>query len=82
MKDKVFGVFQKIGRSFLLPIAVLPFAGLLLGVGFSLIGSNVVSEGTFLFKLLSVLGDAGDAVFLILPLLLCVAVSLGLAKKI
>ena len=29
MKDKIFGVLQRIGRSFMLPIAVLPVAGLL-----------------------------------------------------
>ena len=36
MKDKLFGVLQKMGRSFLLPIAVLPVAGLLLGIGSTL----------------------------------------------
>ena len=33
MKDKIFGVLQRVGRSFMLPIAILPVAGLLLGVG-------------------------------------------------
>ena len=33
MKDKIFGVLQRVGRSFMLPIAVLPVAGLLLGIG-------------------------------------------------
>lgn len=81
MKDKLFGTLQKMGRTFLLPIAVLPFAGLLLGIGFSLTSSGMIAEGSFLYKLLCVLGDCGDAVFMILPLLLCVAVALGLAKK-
>ena len=31
MKDKIFGVLQRVGRSFMLPIALLPVAGLLLG---------------------------------------------------
>ena len=35
MKDKIFGVLQRIGRSFMLPIAILPVAGLLLGIGSS-----------------------------------------------
>ena len=35
MKDKVFGVLQRVGRSFMLPIAILPVAGLLLGIGSS-----------------------------------------------
>ena len=33
MKDKIFGVLQRVGRSFMLPIAILPVAGLLLGIG-------------------------------------------------
>ena len=35
MKDKIFGVLQRVGRSFMLPIAILPVAGLLLGIGSS-----------------------------------------------
>ena len=35
MKDKAFGVLQRVGRSFMLPIALLPVAGLLLGIGSS-----------------------------------------------
>ena len=33
MKDKIFSVLQRVGRSFMLPIAILPVAGLLLGIG-------------------------------------------------
>ena len=33
MKDKLFGVLQRVGRSFMLPIAILPVAGLFLGIG-------------------------------------------------
>ena len=33
MKDRIFGVLQRVGRSFMLPIAILPVAGLLLGIG-------------------------------------------------
>ena len=33
MKDKIFGVLQRVGRSFMLPIAILPVAGLFLGIG-------------------------------------------------
>ena len=81
MKDKLFGVLQKMGRSFLLPIAVLPVAGLLLGIGSTLTSSGYIPEDTFIYKLLCVLGDCGDMVFGILPLLLCVAVALGLARQ-
>lgn len=33
MKNKIFGVLQRVGRSFMLPIAILLVAGLLLGIG-------------------------------------------------
>ena len=43
MKDKIFGVLQRIGRSFMLPIAILPVAGLLLGVGSSFTNATYLS---------------------------------------
>lgn len=42
MKDKIFGVLQRIGRSFMLPIAILPVAGLLLGVGSSFTNATMI----------------------------------------
>ena len=42
MKDKIFGVLQRVGRSFMLPIAILPVAGLLLGVGGSLTNETML----------------------------------------
>ena len=41
MKDKIFGVLQRVGRSFMLPIAILPVAGLLLGIGSSFTNATV-----------------------------------------
>lgn len=84
MKDTIFSTLQKIGKSFMLPIAVLPIAGLLLGVGSTLTNperSTFIKEGSFLFKLFSVLTDSGNIVFGLLPLLFAVAVALGLAKN-
>lgn len=84
MKDKIFGTLQKIGKSFMLPIAVLPVAGLLLGVGSTLTNpdrTTFIKEGSFLFNFLSVLTDCGNIIFGILPLLFAVAVALGLAKN-
>lgn len=84
MKNNIFGALQKMGKSFMLPIAVLPIAGLLLGVGSTLTNperSTFVQEGSFLFKLLSVLTDGGNVIFGILPLLFTVAVAIGLAKQ-
>ena len=44
MKDKIFGVLQRIGRSFMLPIAILPVAGLLLGVGSSFTNATMIAD--------------------------------------
>ena len=43
MKDKIFGVLQRVGRSFMLPIAILPVAGLLLGIGGSFSNETMLS---------------------------------------
>lgn len=90
MKDKLFGVLQRIGRSFMLPIAVLPVAGLLLGIGSSFTNEStiemyglqgVLGEGTFLHALLLVMNAVGGAVFDHLPLLFAVGVAIGMSKK-
>ena len=43
MKDKIFGVLQRVGRSFMLPIALLPVAGLLLGIGSSFTNETMLA---------------------------------------
>ena len=43
VKDKIFGVLQRIGRSFMLPIAILPVAGLLLGIGSSFTNETTIA---------------------------------------
>lgn len=81
---------QRLGRTFMLPIALLPVAGLMLGIGASFTGESFVTlyglewllgEGTMLFAVLSVFKDAGDVIFANLPLLFAVGVALGLAKE-
>ncbi len=85
-----FGLLQRIGRAFMLPIALLPVAGLLLGVGSSLTNphtveayhlTSVLGEGTLLNGILTLMSFAGQAVFNNLPLLFALGVALGLAKK-
>lgn len=44
MKKKIFGVLQRIGRSFMLPIAVLPIAGMFLGIGSSLTNEATIAS--------------------------------------
>ena len=90
MKDKIFGVLQRVGRSFMLPIAVLPVAGLLLGFGGSFTNATmieayglqgVLGEGTLLHSLLMVLNGCGNIIFANLPLIFAIGVSIGMAKK-
>ncbi len=90
MKDKIFGVLQRVGRSFMLPIAILPVAGLFLGIGGSFTNETMLSTyglmgimgpGTLINSFLTVLSKAGDIVFANLPLLFAMGVAIGMAKK-
>ena len=90
MKDQVFGVLQRVGRSFMLPIALLPIAGLLLGIGSSFTNATtlatyhltgIIHEGNFLYTLLDVMSQTGNAVFANLALLFAMGVAIGMAKK-
>ncbi len=90
MKDKIFGVLQRVGRSFMLPIAILPVAGLLLGIGSSFTNETTIAtyglqgilgSGTLLNSLLVIMNKVGSAVFDNLPLIFAVGVAIGMAKK-
>ncbi len=90
MKDKIFGVLQRVGRSFMLPIAILPVAGLLLGIGGSLTNEtmlqtyglmNIMGPGTVLNAVFQVMSKAGDIVFANLPIIFAIGVAIGMAKK-
>ncbi|WP_297130827.1 PTS transporter subunit IIABC [Terrisporobacter sp.] len=90
MKEKIFGVLQRVGRSFMLPIAILPVAGLFLGIGGSFTNEtmlnayglmSIMGPGTPVNAFLSVLNDAGNIVFANLPLLFAMGVAIGMAKK-
>lgn len=90
MKDKIFGVLQRVGRSFMLPIALLPVAGLLLGIGSSFTNpttleaynlAGVIKEGGILYTILSIMSKTGEVVFDNLPLLFAMGVAIGMAKN-
>ena len=90
MKDKIFGVLQRVGRSFMLPIAILPVAGLLLGIGGSFTNGTMISAyhlegllgpGTMLNGFLNILNSCGNVVFENLPLLFAIGVAVGMAKQ-
>jgi len=88
-KGDSFGVLQRVGRAFMLPIALLPIAGLLLGVGASLTNASmleaygltgIMGEGTLLYSIFTVLSSVGSVIFDNLPLLFALGVALGMAQ--
>ena len=90
MKDKIFGVLQRVGRSFMLPIAILPVAGLLLGLGQSFTNETmlktygllgIMGPGTILYAIFRVMSDAGNIVFANLPIIFAMGVAIGMAKR-
>ena len=90
MKDKIFGVLQRVGRSFMLPIALLPVAGLLLGIGSSFTNetmlaayglNSIIHPGTLIYTILDVMSQTGSAVFNNLALLFAMGVAIGMARK-
>lgn len=86
----VFGVLQRVGRSFMLPIALLPIAGLLLGIGASFTNATMISaynlqwllgEGTVLNFVLTVMSETGNVIFANLPIIFAMGVALGMAEN-
>ncbi len=90
MKDRIFAVLQRVGRSFMLPIAILPVAGLFLGIGGSFTNAtmleaygllDVMGPDTMIYAILTVMSRCGDIVFANLALLFAMGVAIGMAKK-
>ncbi len=90
MKDRIFAVLQRVGRSFMLPIALLPVAGLLLGIGSSFTNpttleeyglEGIISEGGIIYTVLDIMAKTGSVVFDNLALLFAVGVAIGMAKR-
>lgn len=89
-ENAAFSILQKIGRSFMFPIALLPVAGLLLGIGASFTNQTTVAsfgmqaflgEGTVMYAILSVMKDTGQIIFSNLPIIFAMGVALGMAEK-
>ena len=89
MKDEIFSVLQRVGRSFMLPVAVLPIAGLLLGLGASFTNPTTIAtyglegmfgQGTPLNMLLNIMSKTGGVIFGNLPLIFAVGVAIGMAQ--
>ncbi|MEE1200699.1 MAG: PTS transporter subunit EIIC [Christensenellales bacterium] len=90
MKDKVFGVLQRVGRSFMLPIALLPVAGFLLGIGSSFTNEamlevyglkHIIYPGSLIYAILGIMQSSGSVIFDNLPVLFAIGVAIGMAKK-
>ena len=90
MKKHLFSLLQRIGQSFMLPIALLPIAGILLGIGSSLTNTNMLAAyhlkglmgpGTAPYILFSLLNSAGSIIFDNLPILFAVGVAIGMARS-
>ncbi len=90
MKSGFFGIMQRVGRSFMLPIALLPVAGLLLGIGSSFTNATtleayglnkIIYEGGVLYTILDIMSKAGSVIFDNLALLFAMGVAIGMAKK-
>ena len=85
MFKKAFGILQKVGQALMLPVALLPAAGLLLGIGNAMQQEAMLSKLPFLSAdwlqlTATVMEDAGGIVFANLALLFAVGVAIGLAK--
>ncbi|MDY4253657.1 PTS transporter subunit EIIC [Clostridium sp.] len=85
---------QRIGKAIMLPIAALPIAGILLGVGGALLGIAGLENAPAVYQplmafvnipvvtaILTIMKNIGDIIFGNLPLLFAVGVAVGLAKK-
>ena len=90
MKDKIFAVLQRIGRSFMLPIAILPVAGILLGLGSVFTNEttletyhlvSIFGEGTIMWGVNTIFKSVGNAIFNNLAVLFAIGVAIGMAKK-
>jgi glucose PTS system EIICBA or EIICB component len=84
MFKKIFGVLQKVGKALMLPVAILPAAGILLAFGNALQNPTLLDIAPFLNNsgvemVASVMEDAGNIIFGNLSLLFAVGVAVGLA---
>lgn len=89
-RNKFFNLLQKLGKSFMLPIAMLPIAGLLLGIGSSFTNPTTIQslglekalhQGTILYSIFSIMNGVGSVIFDNLPLIFAIGVAIGMVKK-
>ncbi|WNY69990.1 PTS transporter subunit EIIC [Borreliella andersonii] len=85
----IFTILQKIGKAFMLPIALLPAAGILLGIGGAFTNETMIQaygleeilgKGTVASSILYLMKYTGEVIFANLPLMFAAAIPIGLAK--
>lgn len=79
-----FKKFSKLGQAFMLPISILPVAGLLLGIGGALSNANAIAQfpvldQPWLQAIFTIMSTAGNAVFANIALIFAIGVAVGLA---
>lgn len=88
-KNITFSLLQRVGQSFMFPIALLPVAGLLLGIGASFSNAQMIDyygmewllgSGTFLNFVLVIMKNTGDIIFANLPIIFAIGIALGMSK--
>lgn len=82
----MFKYLQKVGKAFMLPIALLPAAGLLLGIGGAFSSQATIDAYPFLANsvlqtIFKVMAGAGNIIFANLAMLLCIGIMVGLANR-
>lgn len=85
----IFTILQKVGKAFMLPIALLPAAGILLGIGGAFTNETMIQayglegilgKGTVASSILYLMKYTGEVIFANLPLMFAAAIPIGLAK--
>lgn len=85
LKDNLFSLGQQLGKAIMMPISILPVAGLLLGISAALSSGAVIKaysvlDNSVLQGLLKLMNAVGNGVFAALPLIFAVGIAAGLAK--
>ena len=88
--SKSFSILQQLGKSFMLPIATLPVAGILLGLGSTFTNPinlenlgvlNIMGPNTFSYIVFDLMRTIGSGIFDNLPIIFAVGVAIGMSKK-
>lgn len=77
MLQNAFSMLQKVGKALMMPVAVLPVAGLLLGLG----ATDFHTSNSVALAILLLMKNAGDVIFGNLPLIFAIGVALGFTEN-